>query len=203
MAAAQQQDGAQPDFIERLVGGLFGKAALEDRTPMGLKRLDNPEMYPATTTEFAAAVPGDSPEVAAFRPLLARTQLEARPLRLAYDANRDGWSAARFHEGCDTFGAAVVLARTAGGAVCGGYNPRGFLGLGEDRDSIAAFLFCWPDGNTAQPATKLPKVRAACGTGLACALWAHPPPCSESLGQKHQASPCLPAGRGAQPGGVQ
>ena len=31
-------------------------------------------------------------------------------------------------------------------------------GLGEDRDSLAAFLFSWPDGDTTQPAVKLPKV---------------------------------------------
>ena len=47
---------------------------------------------------------------------------------LAYDAERDGWSAESFHTKVDTFGAAVVLARTAGGALCGGYNPRGWIG---------------------------------------------------------------------------
>ena len=31
-------------------------------------------------------------------------------------------------------------------------------GLGEDRDSLAAFLFTWPDGDTSQAAIKLPKV---------------------------------------------
>jgi hypothetical protein len=47
--------------------------------------------------------------------------------RLAYDANRDGWSAQAFHAGVDTYGAAVVVARTAG-AIFGGYNPRGWIG---------------------------------------------------------------------------
>ena len=32
-------------------------------------------------------------------------------------------------------------------------------GLGEDRDSLAAFLFTWPDGDTSKPAIKLPKAR--------------------------------------------
>jgi hypothetical protein len=35
------------------------------------------------------------------------------------------------------------------------------IGLGEDRDAIAAFLFTWPDGDTAKPAIKLPKVHAS------------------------------------------
>jgi hypothetical protein len=49
-----------------------------------LKRLDDKalqELYPATTTEFADPVEGDDPTVAAFRPLLAKTQLETLPLR--------------------------------------------------------------------------------------------------------------------------
>lgn len=78
--------------------------------------------------------------------------------RLAYDANRDGWSSEAFHAAVDTFGAAVVVATTAGGSICGGYNPRGFIGIGEDRDAIAAFLFTWPDGDVSKPAIKLPKV---------------------------------------------
>jgi len=87
--------------------------------------------------------------VALFRPLLARTQLASRPLRLAYDATVDGWTAEAFHGAVDFRGASVVLARTAGGAVCGGYNPKGWVGYGEARGSIAAFLFTWPTGDTA------------------------------------------------------
>ena len=48
--------------------------------------------------------------------------------RLTYSAEEHGWSAAAFHGQVDTFGAAVVLGRTAGGAVFGGYNPRGWIG---------------------------------------------------------------------------
>lgn len=40
-----------------------------------------------------------------------------------------------------------------------GYNPEGFIGLGEDRASNGAFLFTWPDGDTSKPGLKLPKVR--------------------------------------------
>lgn len=63
---------------------------------MGMARFDRnkfPELFPATLTEFAAPVAGDDAEVALFRPLLARTSLEERPLQLVYDANRDGWDA--------------------------------------------------------------------------------------------------------------
>lgn len=64
-----------------------------------------------------------------------------------------------FHRGVDTFGAGLVIATTRGGAVIGGYNPRGWIGLGEDRDAVAAFLFTWPDGNTKKKRPiKLPKV---------------------------------------------
>lgn len=110
------------------------------------------------TDEWAAPLPGDAPEVAALRPLLVKTQLEAVSLRLAYDAARDGWSAAAFHERVNTFGAGLIVFETAGGAVGGGYNPRGWIGLGEDRDAMAAFLFTWPDGDTAARPAKLPKV---------------------------------------------
>lgn len=39
-----------------------------------------------------------------------------------------------------------------------GCDSSGWIGLGEDRDSIAAFLFTWPDGDTSKPAIKLPKI---------------------------------------------
>lgn len=31
-------------------------------------------------------------------------------------------------------------------------------GYGEQRDTVSAFLFCWPDGDMTQPAIKLPKI---------------------------------------------
>lgn len=89
------------------------------------------EQSVATTTEFAAPLEGDSPEVALFRPLLARTRLERAPLRcahvfllavflklcrsngidlscrLAFSAAEAGWDAGAFHAAVDTFGAAV------------------------------------------------------------------------------------------------
>lgn len=167
---------------------------------------------PAATDVWAEPVEGDAEDVAALRPLLAQTQLERVPLRLAYDAERDGWTAAAFHGRVDTFGAALVVAQTGtgasglqaaahlpcspsaprcllalarrapaalpvvatqsrslpteGGALVGGYNARGWSGIGEDRDSPASFLFTWRDGDFSKRPVKLPKVRnnlALCG----------------------------------------
>lgn len=41
---------------------------------------------------------GDDKDVAVIRPLLAQTNIEAKQLRLVYDAAKDGWSAAAFHK---------------------------------------------------------------------------------------------------------
>jgi hypothetical protein len=87
------------------------------------------------------------------------------PPRLVYDADQAGWSYRAFHEGVDDKGAAIVLARSEGGAVFGGYNPEGWIGLGEDRASNGAFLFTFLNGDTTKPAIKLPKVRRGLGTG--------------------------------------
>jgi hypothetical protein len=134
-------------LITKLVGMVFGKQAIEDQQPAGLKRMnktDWPDQYPALVGEDAAPVEGDAPEAAALRPLLKQTQLEYQPLALAYDAAQHGWSADAFHAKLDGLGAAVLvvearapgmaiaarlrvltsaLPQTAGGAVCGGYNP--------------------------------------------------------------------------------
>ena len=95
---------------------------------------------------------------------MKNTRLEATPLRLAYDADEHGWSSAAFLARVATLGANVVVCTSAGGAVFGGYAPRSWLGLGEEKNSNAAFLFTWPGGDTAAPAIKLPKVG---GPGLA------------------------------------
>jgi hypothetical protein len=92
----------------------------------GLKRIeDDPEIYPATADEWADIVPGDEGEIAVVRPLLAGTSLQAAPLRLAYNADKDGWNADSFHAKVNTYGAALVVAQTTGGAILGGYNPLG------------------------------------------------------------------------------
>lgn len=81
----------------------------------------------------------------------------------------------------------VVLGTTEGGSVFGAYNPKGWIGehgtalayvlhssfrgschwlwmlrrtgLGEERNALSAFLFCWPDGNLSRPPEKLVKAR--------------------------------------------
>jgi hypothetical protein len=154
----------EPDLVSRWYGRIFGQKALDDRNPFGMKRLDAdeaPEMFPATTDRFAEPLDGDDADAALVRPLMAGTRLERAPLRVAYSANRHGWSAEAFHSRVNTLGAGIVVATTEGGAVCGGYNPAGWIGLGDDRDSIAAFLFTWPDGDTGKDPMKLEKVGGA------------------------------------------
>ncbi len=75
-----------------------------------------------------------------------------------------GWSDGAFHKQLDGLGAAVIMLRTEGGALCGGYNPKGWLGYGDWRDAISAFLFTWPHGDATKPARKLPKTG---GSGMA------------------------------------
>lgn len=56
--------------------------------------------------------------------MLAQTRLEKAKLNLIYDAAKDGWKKGDFHRKVDNRGASLVVARTRGGAVCGGYNPE-------------------------------------------------------------------------------
>lgn len=46
------------------------------------------------------------------------------------------------------YGPCIIMARSQGGAVFGGYNPLGFDGQGADKGSMGAFLYTWPDGDT-------------------------------------------------------
>ena len=82
--ASSRDDKNQPDLIERLFSGLFGKDSLSAEEPGGMKRLSQ-EVYqqqqPATTTDFAALLDSDTEEICLFRPLLANTSLEQLPLR--------------------------------------------------------------------------------------------------------------------------
>ena len=151
------QDGAYDadDPVEKLFGFFFGKREAE---PMGMKRFGSgrfPEQYPATITEWADPVASDTKDMAQVRPLLKNTNLETRGLKLTYDANKNGWNAMAFHKAVDKLGGGLVVCTTTDGLVCGGYNPKGWVGYGEARGSIAAFLFVLnPNGM----ATKLRKV---------------------------------------------
>ena len=165
----EKNDGGEPDFITRIFGGIFGKAALDDRNPGGMRRLEGAalaEQYPATVDEWADALPGDCEEIVPLRRLLKNTRLEKEPLELAFDTSRDGWSCESFLAKVATRGANVVVAETEAGAVIGGYAPRSWLGLGEEKSAMAAFLFTWPEGGdlSRSDAIKLPKVG---GAGLA------------------------------------
>lgn len=46
----------------------------------------------------------DNKDMAIIRPLLAQTRLEGAQLKLAYDANKDGWNADTFHLKCKVHG---------------------------------------------------------------------------------------------------
>lgn len=151
------------DLGEKLFGLFFG--APEVGEVAGMARTGGtPDTYPATKTEFADPVEGDTEEMATLRPMLKNTNLEFLRLRLAYDASRDGWSASAWHSKVNTLGPCLVVAKTKAGALCGGYAPKGFVGVGENRGSIAAFLFTWADGDTSLPVIKLQKIG---GAGLA------------------------------------
>jgi len=148
----------EKDPVEKVFEFFFGVPEAE---PMGLKRFGKerfPEQYPATTDEWADPVKSDTSEMARFRPLLKNTNLETRGLRLTYDANRDGWDASAFHKCVDRQGGALVVCTTRLGVTAGGYNPKGWVGYGENRGSIAAFLF---KQNLNGSFTKLRKVGGA------------------------------------------
>jgi len=144
-------------IAEKLGDFFFGEDP-ED-TVFGLKRAmkgtdSYADMEKATKTEFADPVEGDEGEVKLIRPLLKMTILEKMQLKCVYDANKDGWSAEDFHRCVDKTGPCVVIGKTQAGAIVGGYACVGFIGLGEERNSISAFLFSWPDGDTSKPGIK-------------------------------------------------
>ena len=143
----------------------LGRALSDDPEPMGLKRMTKeewPDQWPAETTASAAALASDEGEVREIRPALKQTQLEKLALGCAYDAATHGWSARAFHTQLDGQGAAVLVGKTADGETFGGYNPIGWLGYGEARDAISAFLYVL-DRKTGK-AVKLPKTG---GSGMA------------------------------------
>ena len=155
------------DPIEKIFGIFFGKKEAE---PMGMKRFGQerfPEQYPAVLDEWADPVEGDNKEMSMLRPLLKNTNLETRGLRLTYDANRDGWNPVTFHSKVDKQGGAIVFCTTRSGIQCGGYNPKGWVGYGEARGSIAAFLYILGGKYAATAGVPGIKLRKVGGPGLA------------------------------------
>lgn len=158
MPQSFQQRGSSRLFAEGedLITNLFSRF-LPKPEDIGLTRFTKeslPEKFPATKTEWASLLPSDADDANAslIRQTLKNTNLETRPLVLAYSAERDGWKASIFHSKVDRRGPGVVLCRTKSGGVLGGYNACGWVNLGESRGCIASFLFVFPGAFPGAPA---------------------------------------------------
>ena len=98
-----EKGAGKPDLIERAVGALFGRKALQAAEPFGMKRMSDEayaEQSIATLTELAAPLAGDSEDVRLFRPLLARTRLEKAPLRWMKAMGHEPHAPIGQHEEC-------------------------------------------------------------------------------------------------------
>ena len=176
--AEKRKGPADNDFISNFFSKLLPTP--EDIGLSRYNRTTRPENYPCTKDEWAVNIPGDEKDadISLIRQLLAKTNLEYRPLKCLYDASKDGWKAEAFHSKVDKKGPCVVLARSTRDGVFGGYNPTGWVNYGEYRGSIAAFLFTFPaaamDSNAAdlkksqsQNAARPIKLAKIAGAGLA------------------------------------
>jgi hypothetical protein len=148
--------------------GWFDNWQAPDFAAVSSRQVDYPEQYPATYEVNTIELEEDEDDhtKCLIRKLLKNTQLKSRPITLAYQASRDGWTAQDFHCCLDGKGASVVLATTKGNEnpkLVGGYNPKGWASLGGARPSVAAFLFYSKSDSSWQ---KLQKVG---GGGLALA----------------------------------
>lgn len=65
---------------------------------------------------------------------------ESEP-KLLYRASRDGWDTEDFHDKCDGKGATVVLVKSEGGYVFGGYTDVSWASSGGEKYSSESFLF--------------------------------------------------------------
>lgn len=143
-----EETQAPSDPIEKLFNFFFGE---KEAQPLGFKRTTvetAPEFYPATTTRFAAPVVGDNKEVSTYvRPLLAQTYLEKVPVAVSYDASVHGWDYKSFHKKVRDKRSALVVAKDKDGNVFGGFNPKGWVGLGDERAAISSFLFTYRGAN--------------------------------------------------------
>ena len=163
-----QDASDKEDFITKIFGAFMPKPE-----SVGLSRFNRdtlPENYPATKTEFIEeCLPSDKDQdMKLLRPLLARTNLRDRKLKLAYSSKRDGFNSQSFHKKVDALGPAIVLVRTVDGVTCGGYNPCGWVNLGEARGNIAAFLFLIDeDGKGKGPGNRYIKLQKIGGAGMA------------------------------------
>lgn len=163
---SEKSEYVEDDPVEKMFNFFFGA---KEESPMGLARFGSerfPEQYPATKDEWADPVETDDADMKILRPFLKNTNVETRALQLTYDANRDGWDPISFHNAVDKKGGAIVMCVTRMGIVCGGYNPKGWVGYGEARGSIAAFLYV-VGGKFAKQGTPGTKLQKVGGPGLA------------------------------------
>eukprot|EP00980_Cylindrotheca_fusiformis_P029170 scaffold22742_cov139-Cylindrotheca_fusiformis.AAC.3 len=152
--------------------GWFDNFWQTDASGSTSRQMEYPEQYPATYEANDVILEQDKGDerIRLIRPLLKNTQLESRPLELAYQSSRDGWNASAFHSAVDGKGAAVVVATTSEDRIVGGYNPKGWASLGGARPSVAAFLFYYfKKTTTVSDQTSWQKLRKVGGGGLACA----------------------------------
>ena len=179
-----ETDGDE-DMVTRIFERIFGKRE-ESVLTFGLGRVNaeqNPELWPADVDNFLTPTEGIDDKVYTrrtildsrlqddydveydsdawhLRQMLKGTSLEERELITLFDTNEpeDGFNALRFHEAVDGFGPALVLCTTPEGSIFGGYNPCGWVGYGDQRDAISAFLFTFPEGALSNRPIKLQKV---------------------------------------------
>ena len=71
--------------------------------------------------------------------------------KLLYRASRDGWALQRFHELCDGKGPTVVVAKSRGGHIFGGYTEKSWAGAGGYQDCRDSFLFRLSGPGVPQP----------------------------------------------------
>jgi hypothetical protein len=155
---------SKPRRLQGWLDSLFPSPVDNDDLGTPTRVREFPEQYPATYEMSDAIVSGDTSEAKVVRPLMKNTQLESRPLRVAYNSATQGWNAQAFHKALDGKGASVVLAKAKGVSdYFGGYNPKGWSGLGGTRPSVASFLF-YSTGSIG-----FQKLRKVGGGGLACA----------------------------------
>jgi len=72
---------------------------------------------------------------------LLGTALNGRELARCYQASLHGWEATDFHERCDNKGPSLVIARTTGGDVVGGFMPLEWKSSNDYRETNMDFLF--------------------------------------------------------------
>ena len=135
--------GTVPGAAEALVGA--AQAGDAEAAAAAALSID-PEVPVVAAVGAVAVSVADAQMPAPPVELLKGTILDGRPLKLAYKASRDGWSATTFHRKVDFLGPALVLGATRTG-VFGGFNPNGWMSTDDYYGSMNAFLFVQKGGS--------------------------------------------------------